>query len=235
MANALGRAAGLHDRGGPTSTAFPSPPWSAPEHARQADEAGVDMIVAQGTEAGGHCGEVSTLVLVPEVSTPSRRRRTCRCWPPAASSPAGRWRLHGDGRGGCLDGFGLADDGGGRDRARTPCRRCWPRPHATPSVRAGRTGKPSRQLVSDWTDAWTPNDGGQQRFRCPCSRCWCEPVLRRVDQLAETGIRARRRRRPTSWAGRGPDEQGQPAREVVLEFIEDYVAAAERLGASLDD
>jgi len=30
-------------------------------------EAGVDVIVAQGGEAGGHCGEVSTLVLVPEV------------------------------------------------------------------------------------------------------------------------------------------------------------------------
>ena len=27
----------------------------------------------------------------------------------------------------------------------------------------------------------------------------------------------------------------KPARDVVLEFIEDYLAAAERLGASLDD
>src|SRR3984885_3969608 len=29
--------------------------------------AGIDILVAQGTEAGGHCGEVSTMVLVPEV------------------------------------------------------------------------------------------------------------------------------------------------------------------------
>ena len=29
--------------------------------------AGVDILVVQGTEAGGHCGEVSTMVLVPEV------------------------------------------------------------------------------------------------------------------------------------------------------------------------
>ena len=28
---------------------------------------GVDVIVAQGTEAGGHSGEISTMVLVPEV------------------------------------------------------------------------------------------------------------------------------------------------------------------------
>jgi NAD(P)H-dependent flavin oxidoreductase YrpB (nitropropane dioxygenase family) len=30
-------------------------------------EAGVDIVVAQGTEAGGHTGEVATMVLVPEV------------------------------------------------------------------------------------------------------------------------------------------------------------------------
>ena len=39
----------------------------AKEHAIKQVEAGVDLIVAQGTEAGGHCGEVSTLVLIPEV------------------------------------------------------------------------------------------------------------------------------------------------------------------------
>ena len=37
----------------------------AKEHALRQAEAGVDIVVAQGTEAGGHCGEVSTLVLIP--------------------------------------------------------------------------------------------------------------------------------------------------------------------------
>jgi NAD(P)H-dependent flavin oxidoreductase YrpB (nitropropane dioxygenase family) len=36
-------------------------------HALRQVEAGVDLIVAQGTEAGGHCGEISTMVLVPDV------------------------------------------------------------------------------------------------------------------------------------------------------------------------
>lgn len=36
-------------------------------HARHQVDAGVDVIVAQGTEAGGHCGEISTMVLVPDV------------------------------------------------------------------------------------------------------------------------------------------------------------------------
>jgi NAD(P)H-dependent flavin oxidoreductase YrpB (nitropropane dioxygenase family) len=39
----------------------------AKEHAVRQVQAGVDIIVAEGAEAGGHCGEVSTLVLVPEV------------------------------------------------------------------------------------------------------------------------------------------------------------------------
>src|ERR1700716_434490 len=37
------------------------------EHALRQVAAGVDILVVQGTEAGGHCGEVSTMVLVPEV------------------------------------------------------------------------------------------------------------------------------------------------------------------------
>jgi NAD(P)H-dependent flavin oxidoreductase YrpB (nitropropane dioxygenase family) len=37
------------------------------DHARRHMEAGVDIVVAQGYEAGGHTGEISTMVLVPEV------------------------------------------------------------------------------------------------------------------------------------------------------------------------
>jgi NAD(P)H-dependent flavin oxidoreductase YrpB (nitropropane dioxygenase family) len=40
---------------------------SRARHALKSRENGVDVIVAQGTEAGGHCGEIATLVLVPEV------------------------------------------------------------------------------------------------------------------------------------------------------------------------
>lgn len=38
-----------------------------PSHAVRQKEAGVDLVIAQGTEAGGHTGEISTLVLVPLV------------------------------------------------------------------------------------------------------------------------------------------------------------------------
>ncbi len=35
-------------------------------HARRAEEAGCDAVVAQGTEAGGHTGQVATMALVPQ-------------------------------------------------------------------------------------------------------------------------------------------------------------------------
>jgi NAD(P)H-dependent flavin oxidoreductase YrpB (nitropropane dioxygenase family) len=38
------------------------------EHARRHVDEGVDIVVAQGTEAGGHTGEISTVVLVPEIA-----------------------------------------------------------------------------------------------------------------------------------------------------------------------
>ncbi|MEI2705709.1 MAG: nitronate monooxygenase [Ilumatobacteraceae bacterium] len=37
------------------------------QHAERNVNIGVDLIVAQGTEAGGHCGEISTMVLVPQI------------------------------------------------------------------------------------------------------------------------------------------------------------------------
>jgi len=38
-----------------------------PEHARRQIAAGVDLIIAQGYEAGGHTGEIATMVLTPEI------------------------------------------------------------------------------------------------------------------------------------------------------------------------
>lgn len=39
-----------------------------PEHVLAQRDAGVDVVVAQGTEAGGHTGQISTMVLVPQVA-----------------------------------------------------------------------------------------------------------------------------------------------------------------------
>ncbi len=211
----------------------------AKEHAIKQVHAGVDLIIAQGTEAGGHCGEVSTLVLIPEVleaisDIPGGKdvpvlaaggivtgRQMAAC---VALGAAGAW----------TGSVWLTTD-----EAETA-------PHTkqkmlTASSRdtvrsAGRTGKPSRQLRSDWTDAWAPNPNGRQPLPLPLQAMVAEPALRRIDKLAETGHPGAQAL-STYFVGQGVGLMNKikPAREVVLEFIEDYVAAAERLFGTLED
>ena len=82
-------------------------------HAERQQAAGVDLVIAQGSEAGGHTGEIGTMVLVPA-------GRRCRV---ADAGAGGRWhrrrspdrRRPRPRRRGCLVRVGVADDGGGRD------------------------------------------------------------------------------------------------------------------------
>jgi NAD(P)H-dependent flavin oxidoreductase YrpB (nitropropane dioxygenase family) len=239
MANALGvppdyMIAAGKERGIPVAALV-----GAKEHAIKQVHAGVDLIVAQGTEAGGHCGEVTTLVLIPEVleaiaDVPGGRdipvlaaggivtgRQMAAC---VAMGAAGAW----------TGSVWLTTE-----EAETA-------PHtklkmvaasSRDTVRsAGRTGKPSRQLVSDWTNAWAPNPGGRAPLPLPLQAMVAEPALRRIDKLAQNGHPGAQAL-STYWVGQGVGLMNKikPAREVVLEFIEDYLSAAERLCRSIEE
>jgi NAD(P)H-dependent flavin oxidoreductase YrpB (nitropropane dioxygenase family) len=205
----------------------------AKEHAVKQVAAGVDLIVAQGTEAGGHCGEVSTLVVVPEVI-----QAIDDAVPVLAA-------------GGIVTGKQMAASvalgavGAWTGSVWLTTEEAETEPHTVAKMlsatsrdtvrSAGRTGKPSRQLVSDWTDAWAPK-GGQQPLPLPLQNMLSEPVLRRIDALAAQGHEGAQAL-ATYFVGQGVGlmNKVKPARDVVLEFIEDYVAATERLGGSLPD
>ena len=58
------------------------------KHAQRHVDNGVDIVVAQGHEAGGHTGEIGSMVLWPEIV--DALGGGPRCWPPAASGPDGR-------------------------------------------------------------------------------------------------------------------------------------------------
>ena len=211
----------------------------AKEHAIKQVRAGVDLIVAQGTEAGGHCGEVSTLVLIPEVLE-------------AISDIPGGKDIPVLAAGGIVTGRQMAAcvamgaAGAWTGSVWLTTEEAETAPHtkqkmlaasSRDTVRsAGRTGKPSRQLRSDWTDAWAPNPGGRQPLPLPLQAMVAEPALRRIDKLAENGHTGAQAL-STYFVGQGVGLMNKikPAREVVLEFIEDYVAAAERLSATLED
>ncbi|MDO3637401.1 NAD(P)H-dependent flavin oxidoreductase [Mycolicibacterium arseniciresistens] len=209
----------------------------AREHAVKQVNAGVDLIIAQGTEAGGHCGEVSTLVLVPEVL--EAVEATGKRVPVLAA-------------GGIVTGRQMAAavamgaDGAWTGSVWLTTEEAETAPHtqqkmlaasSRDTVRsAGRTGKPSRQLVSDWTDAWLPHDGGARPLPLPLQSMLVEPVLRRIDGLASQG-HSGAQALSTYFVGQGVGlmNKVKPAREVVREFIEDYLAAAERLSGTLPD
>jgi NAD(P)H-dependent flavin oxidoreductase YrpB (nitropropane dioxygenase family) len=206
----------------------------AKEHAVKQVQAGVDLIVAQGTEAGGHCGEVTTMVLVPEVLEAIDGAVPVLA---AGGIVTGRQMAAAVAMG--ADGAWTGSVWLTTDEAETA-------PHtkqkflaatSRDTVRsAGRTGKPARQLVSDWTQAWLPNEGGRKPLPLPLQSMLAEPVVRRIDVLAAQGHPGAQAL-ATYFVGQGVGlmNKAKPAREVVREFIEDYVAATERLSNSLPD
>ena len=199
-------------------------------HAVAQVAAGVDILVAVGGEAGGHCGDISTMVLIPEVVSV------------AGDTPVLA-------AGGIVTGRQMAA-AMAMGAAGAWCGSVWlttleaePSPvikekllSATSSdtVRSrSRTGKPSRQLRSPWTDAW--EQGSQVPLPMPLQSLLVEPALLRIDRLAQSG-HAGARDLATYWVGQGVGlmNQEQTAAAVVQEFKADFLDACERLTSSLD-
>ncbi|MGE2832820.1 NAD(P)H-dependent flavin oxidoreductase [Mycobacterium sp. SMC-4] len=207
----------------------------AKEHAVKQIAAGVDLIVAQGTEAGGHCGEVSTLVVVPEVVEAVAQAGSSVPVLAAGGIVTGRQMagMVAIGAAGAWTGSVWLTTEEAETAPHTVAKMLAATSRDT--VRsAGRTGKPSRQLRSDWTDAWLPAKDGQQPLPLPLQSMLCEPVIRRIDVLAAQGHEGAQAL-ATYFVGQGVGlmNKVKPAREVVREFIEDYLAATERLSNSL--
>lgn len=239
MANALGVPPAYMIEAGASSGVPVAALVGAKEHAIKQAEAGVDVIIAQGTEAGGHCGEVSTLVLVPEVLEALEAHPRGKDVPVLAAGGI----VTGRQMAACV---AMGAAGAWTGSVWLTTEEAETAPHTVQKMLAassrdtvrsmGRTGKPARQLVSDWTNAWQPAREGHQTLPLPLQNMLVEPVLRRVDKLAAQGHPGAQAL-ATYFVGQGVGlmNKVKPARDVVLEFIEDYVTAAERLGASLED
>lgn len=207
----------------------------AKEHAVKHAEAGVDILVVSGTEAGGHCGEVSTLVLVPEVIqalepygdipvlaaggiVTGRQMAACMAMGAAGAWTGSVWLTTAEAETNpVVKEKMLAADSRQTVRSRS------------------RTGKYTRQLRSAWTDAWQAPDAPEP-LPMPLQSLVAEPALRSIDKLAQSGD-AGARRLATYWVGQGVGLMNQPqtVRSVVREFMEDFATAAERCCALLED
>jgi NAD(P)H-dependent flavin oxidoreductase YrpB (nitropropane dioxygenase family) len=207
----------------------------APEHAVRQVKAGVDIIVAQGGEAGGHCGEVSTIVLIPEVLRaikPIREvpvlaaggimtgRQMAACM---AMGAAGAW----------TGSVWLATT---ESETSEIFREKMIEARSRDTVRSkGRTGKPSRQLRSTWTDAWE-GPGSPGALPMPLQSLISEPALRAADFAAERG-NAKAREMVTYFVGQGVGlvDSVKSTRAVVKEFMEEFVEAISDLQALMEE
>ena len=207
----------------------------AREHAVKHAEAGVDILVVSGTEAGGHCGEVSTLVLIPEV---------LQSLEPYGEIPV-------------LAAGGIAT---GRQMAAVMAmgaHGAWTgsvwlttaEAETAPAVKEkflaansrqtvrskSRTGKYTRQLRSAWTDAWHAEEAPEP-LPMPLQGMVSEPALTKISNLADAG-HAGARQLTTYFVGQavGLMNHVQSARQVVYQFMEDFAEASERLSGLLEE
>jgi len=128
------------------------------DHALKQLANGVDIIVAQGTEAGGHSGDIATMVLVPEVVDAVGGA------PVLAAGGIGSGRQ-------VAAAFALGAQGVWTGPMWLNTRECgqpdlmyrkFQQASSSDAVRSrAYTGKPARQLRTAWTEAWDNPDNPQ--------------------------------------------------------------------------
>ena len=207
----------------------------AKEHAVNQVNAGVDVLIVAGGEAGGHCGDVSTMVLIPEVARAVRDM--------GASTPILA-------AGGITTGEQMAASMA-MGAAGAWCGSVWlttSEAETNPVVKEkmieassrdtvrsrARTGKHSRQLRSPWTDAWESEDA-PEALPMPLQSLVSEPALRHIDKLSQGGHEGAKAL-ATYWVGQGVGlmNQSMSAGQVVQQFKEEYIQAYEQLMATMD-
>ncbi len=208
----------------------------AKEHAIRQVAAGVDILVAQGTEAGGHCGEVSTMVLVPEVIKaikPIRDvpvlaaggimtgRQMAACM---AMGAAGVW----------TGSVWLATS---ESETSEIFREKMIAASSRDAIRSkGRTGKPARQLRSVWTDAWDRGPDSPGALPMPLQSLISRDAFASIDRSAAAG-NAQARDLVSYFVGQGVGliDSVKSAGAVVQEFKEDFAEAAECLNGLVSE
>ncbi len=204
------------------------------KHALRQAEAGVDIIIAAGTEAGGHCGEIGTMVLVPTVI---RALRAAGIEIPVLAA------------GGIVTGeqmaaavaMGAAGAWTGSVWLTTPEAETSPAVKekmltatASDTIRSkSRTGKFCRQLRSDWTDAWEA-EGAPKPLPMPMQSVVSDTAMSKILKLANGG-HGGAKELASYFVGQGVGMMNSTmsTRETVREFMEDYIAAVDRLSSSI--
>jgi NAD(P)H-dependent flavin oxidoreductase YrpB (nitropropane dioxygenase family) len=206
------------------------------QHAVKQAEAGVDILIVSGTEAGGHCGEVSTMVLVPEVAEAVSSFKEVSVLA-AGGIVTGRQMAAAMAMG--AHGVWTGSVWLTTTEAETSpvIKEKLLATGSSQTVRSkSRTGKFSRQIRSPWTDAWEHSEDAPDPLPMPLQSLVSEPALGKVTKLAEAGHEGAKQL-ATYWVGQGVGLMNQSisAKQVVYDFMEDFLVAKERLQGFVDE
>ena len=192
----------------------------AVEHAVRQRDAGVDPVIAQGHEAGGHTGEVTTMVLTPQIVD------AVAPLPVLAAGGIGRGRQ-------VAAALALGAEG-------VWCGSVWVttvESDAKPALRkrllAARsadtvrtrcfTGKPGRFLKSAWSEAWE-SPGAPEPLGRPLQYFLRTPAFARIDRVGSEPL-------VSSPIGQivGEMKSELTVRQVYMEMLEEYADTIERM------
>ena len=204
----------------------------AKEHALRQVAAGVDILVVQGTEAGGHCGEDSTMVLVPEVI---KAIKPIRDVPVLAAGGI----MTGRQMAACMA-MGAAGVWTGsvwlatvESETTEIFREKMIAASSRDAIRSrGRTGKPARQLRSVWTDAWDRGPDCPGALPMPLQSIISRDAFHSIDRSAAAG-NAQARDLVSYFVGQGVGliDSVKSAGAVVQEFKEEFIEAVEHMNS----
>ena len=201
----------------------------AKEHAIRQVQAGVDILVVSGTEGGGHCGSVSTMVLIPEV------KRAIKAYGDVPILAAGGIAT-GEQMAGIMamgaDGAWCASVFLPTTEAETSenSKEKMVNASSSQTVRSkSRTGKHSRQLKSAWTDAWEAKDAPEP-LPMPLQTMVGEPALAIISKQATLGHEGAKDL-DTYWVGQGIGLVNETisAGQTVQKFKEEFIVGYERI------
>jgi len=190
------------------------------EHAERHVAAGVDIVVAQGYEAGGHTGEIATMVLVPEVVDAVAPR------PVLAAGGIARGRQMAAAMALGAQGVWTGSVWLTTQEAETHpvVKEKFLAATSSDTIRSRSiTGKPARQLKSAWTDAWD-GPGSPGPLPMPLQPLLVDYALHRIRRAAATGSPGAVQL-VNYFVGQvvGSLDAVRPARQVLQEMVEEYV------------
>ncbi|MFP6563908.1 MAG: nitronate monooxygenase family protein [Myxococcota bacterium] len=185
-------------------------------------DAGVDVIIVQGAEGGGHTGEIGSLVLWPQVID------AVAPTPVLAAGGIGNGRQAAAAL--AMGAAGVWTGSLWLTVAESACEPAQKQSYldatSADTVRSrSYTGKPCRMLRNDWTEAWE-RDGAPDPLGMPLQGMVTADAIQRVHRYADKSQAV-----AFNPVGQvvGQLNEVQPVREVIQQFVEEYVDAVERL------